>query len=201
MAAPQAPVPLEAVSPTPRSKMRARMVASSSAVNQETLVRWGNCGSVSIGGPSDGEVQGLERRGVGDVDRRLRVADDEVLEAKAVDLARVAQRRAPHVHAAGRVGEDRRADLAGGGLDRELAGVGPAGAAQVEDRLARAVAAELGLRAVGVEDPQARDEAGLVGRREDEHAVGADPVWRSHSARTSSGLGSPAGSSDASTIT
>ena len=86
MAAPQAPVPLEAVSPTPRSKIRARMVASSSAVNQETLVRWGNWGSVSIGGPRSGEVQRLERRGVGDVDRRLGIADDEVLEAKAVGL-------------------------------------------------------------------------------------------------------------------
>ena len=39
MAAPHAPVPLEAVSPTPRSKIRARMVASSSAENHETLVR------------------------------------------------------------------------------------------------------------------------------------------------------------------
>jgi hypothetical protein len=108
------------------------------------------------------------------VDRRLRIADDQVLEVEAVGLAGVPQRGAPHVDAAGRVGEDRRADLPRGGLDRELARVGPAGAAQVEDRLAGAVAAELRLGPVGVEDPQARDEAGLVRRRENEHAVGAD---------------------------
>ena len=35
--------------------------------------------------------------------------------------------------------------------------------AQVEDRLARPVARQLGLGAVGVEDAQAGDEAGLVG--------------------------------------
>ena len=202
MAAPQAPVPLEAVSPTPRSKMRARMVASSSAVNHETLVRCGNCGSVSIGGPMAARSSASRVARVGDVDRRLRVADDEVLEVEAVGLARVAQRGAAHVHAAGRVGEDRRADLAGRGLDRELARVGPAGAAQVEDRLARAVAAQLGLGAVGVEDPQPRDEAGLVGRREDEHAVGADArvavAQRAHELGRSARR---AASSDASTIT
>ncbi len=55
-----------------------------------------------------------------------------------------------------------------------VSALGPAAVAQVEDRLARAVARQLGLRAVGVEDPQARDEARLVGRRELEHAVGAD---------------------------
>ena len=121
--------------PTPRSKIRARMVASSSAVNHETFVRCGNCGSVSIGGPMAARSSASRVRGVGDVDRRLRVADDQVLEAEAVRLARVAQRCAPHVDAAGRVGEDRRADLPRGGLDRELARVGPAGAAQVQDRL------------------------------------------------------------------
>jgi hypothetical protein len=121
-----------------------------------------------------GEVEGLEGGRVGDVDRGLRVADHEVLEVEAVSLAGVRERRAPHVDAAGRVGEDRGADLAGRGLDRELARVGPAGATQVEDRLARAVAAQLGLGAVGVEDPQARHEARLVGRRQDEDAVGAD---------------------------
>ena len=46
--------------------------------------------------------------------------------------------------------------------------------AQVEQRLAGAVARQLGLRAVGVVDPQPRDVAGLVGGREREHAVGAD---------------------------
>src|SRR3954468_15291929 len=41
-AAPVAPVPLDSVSPTPRSKMRARMRSSASGVNHETLVRSGN---------------------------------------------------------------------------------------------------------------------------------------------------------------
>ncbi len=47
-------------------------------------------------------------------------------------------------------------------------------AAQVEDRLARAVARQLGLGAVGVEDPQPGDEARRVGLRELEDAVGAE---------------------------
>ena len=131
----------------------------------------------------DREVQRLELGHVGDPDRALRVADRHVLEAAAADLAgavgvarRVvgrAQGRAAHVDAAGARAEDRRADLPRDRLDRELALVGPAGAAEVEDRLARAVARELGLRAVRVEDPQPGDEAGLVGRRELEHAVAA----------------------------
>ena len=59
-------------------------------------------------------------------------------------------------------------------LDRVGQRARPAALAQVEQRLARAVARQLGLGAVGVEDPQARDVAGLVGRGEREHAVGAD---------------------------
>ena len=52
--------------------------------------------------------------------------------------------------------------------------VGPAAAAQVQDRLARAVAGELGLGAVRVEDPQARDEPRLVGLGEQQDPVRAD---------------------------
>ena len=87
-----------------------------------------------------------------------------------------AQPRAAHVDAAGRRPSDRRADLARrpSGSRTVSASVQPR-AAQVHDRLAGAVARQLGLRAVGVEDPQAGDEARLVGRRELEHAVGADP--------------------------
>jgi hypothetical protein len=73
-----------------------------------------------------------------------------------------AQLRAAHVHAA-RVGAgDGRPYLTGHGLDREGVGVGPAALAQVHDRLARAVAGQLGLRAVGVEDPQVGHEAALL---------------------------------------
>src|SRR6202453_2050400 len=47
---------------------------------------------------------------------------------------------------------DLRADLPGDGVDRELVAVGPV-AAQVEDRLARSVARQLGLRTIWVGDP------------------------------------------------
>ena len=60
-------------------------------------------------------------------------------------------------------------------VDRERVGVGPAAAAQVEHRLARAVSRQLGLRAVGVEDPQLGDVvAASSGAREQQDAVGAD---------------------------
>jgi hypothetical protein len=45
--------------------------------------------------------------------------------------------------------------------------------AQVQDRLARAVAGQLGLGPVGIEDAQLGDEAGLVGVGEQQDAVGA----------------------------
>ena len=51
IAAPQAPVPDDCVSPTPRSKMRARMRSGASSVQNETLVRLGKRSAVSIGGP------------------------------------------------------------------------------------------------------------------------------------------------------
>ena len=120
------------------------------------------------------EVERLELLAVGDPDRRLRVADREVLEAQAADLAVEAHDRAAHVDAAGPLAGDRGADLARHGLDRVGVGARPAVLAQVQQRLARAVARQLGLGAVGVVDPQAGDVAGLVGGREREHAVGAD---------------------------
>ena len=57
----------------------------------------------------------------------------------------------------------------------KVVGVGPAVAPQVEDRLAGPVARELGLGAVGVEDPQLGDELGVLAAREQQHPVGADP--------------------------
>ena len=164
------------------------MRPSPSGVKHETFVRLRERGGVLDRRPDRGEVERLELVEPGDRDRALRVADRDVLEApraparldlagavrRAARISRRAQRRAAHVDAARRLGEDRRPDLARDRLDRELARVGPARAAQVEDRLAGAVAAELGLRAVGVEDLQARDVAGLAGRVEHEHAVGAD---------------------------
>ena len=78
---------------------------------------------------------------------------------------------AAHVDAAAVGAGDLRADLAGDGVDRELVELGPAAAAQVEDRLARAVARQLGLGAVGVEDAQVGDVPGSSAGRA-EHAVG-----------------------------
>jgi len=51
-AAPLAPVPEASVSPTPRSKIRTRIVAGSTGTNHDTLVRWGNSAWRSIAGPS-----------------------------------------------------------------------------------------------------------------------------------------------------
>ncbi len=55
--------------------------------------------------------------------------------------------------------------------------------AQVQDRLARAVARQLGLGAVGVEDPQPGDEAGLVGLGEQQDPVGEHARVRRRRAR------------------
>ena len=54
----------------------------------------------------------------------------------------------------------------------KLSSIGPAAAAQVQDRLAGAVARQLGLRAVGVEDAQVGHVCRILGPGELEHAVG-----------------------------
>ena len=51
-AAPLAPVPLLSVSPTPRSKIRARIASGAISFQNETLVRLGKIGAFSISGPS-----------------------------------------------------------------------------------------------------------------------------------------------------
>src|SRR3954447_15059970 len=136
--------------------------------------------------PELGEVEPLEA--VVDLDGALEIADRHVLELQlpADDRHRPgpvgATRREvpggktspPHVDPA-RVGYGYRGPyLPRGGLDRERVSVGPAVSAQVHDRLARAVARQLGLAAVRVEDAQARDEAALRRLVEQQHAVGAD---------------------------
>src|SRR4051794_24116469 len=115
-----------------------------------------------------------ERRLGGNADRELRGADRDFLAAGPGGLRRLADPRAAHVNPAGALVDDRRADLAGDRLHGELLSIGPAAAVQVHDPLAHAVAGQLRLRAVGVEDPQARHEAGLVGLLDGDDAVGAD---------------------------
>ena len=65
---------------------------------------------------------------------------------------------AAHVDRAGQLGGDRRRDRPRHGAESRTVLLGPAAAAQVEDRLAGPVAGELGLGAVGIEDPQLGDE-------------------------------------------
>ena len=141
--------------------------------------------------PDRGQIEVLEA-GI-DLDRALRVADRHVLELTLdpADLDRpdpvvgagreVIRDRCRHPHVdAGRIGAgQRRGDRAGGGQDREGVAVGPPRGAQVQDGLAGAVARQLRLGAVGVEDPQLGDVLRGIGRlREQQDAVGADPEVR-----------------------
>ncbi len=162
--------------------MRARIVAVVDRRPERDVRAVGERGR-AFDARADGDQ--VDRVGILDADRALRVADRDELERQALDLAVAvvgagwivlgrAQRRAAHVDAAAPIVEDRRADLAGDRADRELAPVGPAAAVQVHDRLARAVARQLGLRPVGVEDAQVGDESGLVGLAQQQDAVGAD---------------------------
>ena len=181
-----APVPLAVVSPAPRSKIRARRRPGLISVNHETFVRFGNSVVLDDLGADLPELQLGELDRVGDADRALGVADLHVLKApppspgrqlttSVVDPRRIigaAQPRPAHVDRARRLGGDRRSDLAGRGLDRERSRVGPATPAEVQDRLAAAVARQLRLGAVRVEDPQPSDVAGLVRLREQQDPVG-----------------------------
>src|SRR5947199_347564 len=106
---------------------------------------------------------------VADADGALGVADLNVLEAPGAPrslelplatlsprrIVGAAQPRPAHVHRALGAGRDPRPDLSGGRLDRERVLLGPAASPQVQNRLARPVTRQLGLRAVGIEDPQA----------------------------------------------
>ena len=87
-------------------------------------------------------------------------------------------RGAAHLDRAGQLAGDRRRDRPGRRSGSRSLRVGPAVAAQVEDRLAGPVAGELGLGAVRVEDPQLGDELRVLAAREQQHPVGADPEVR-----------------------
>ena len=127
-----------------------------------------------------------------DLDRALRVADRDVLKrpgpARCHDLAPpvlrsggvVVRRGARPAHLERRlaVGANRGGDRPGLGQDREAVGVRPAGAAEVEHRLPGAVARQLGLGPIGVEDAQLGDVARVLDRREQQEPVRAHPEMR-----------------------
>ena len=134
----------------------------------DTLVRFGNSSWRSIGGPSSGRssssrpvrpprsrTAGCRSRRTGSATRGRRPRASPPVVAARREVLR-GQLGPAHVDRAGGRAGDARADLAGRRLDRERVAVGPAVAAQVHDRLAHAVAGQLGLRAVGVEDAQLR---------------------------------------------
>ena len=153
-------------------------------------MRLGKSSCASIGGPISREVELLQL--VANDDRALRVADRDVLEVPlapggtqppgAIRTARGkvlgSGRGAPHLDRAGPLRGDRRRDRPSSSVDREGVLVGPAVAAQVEDRLSCPVARQLCLRAIRVEDPQLGDEVGIVAAREQQHPVGADAEVR-----------------------
>ena len=80
-AAPVAPVPLAEVSPTPRSKIRARIVWGSRTANHDTFVRLGNSSWRLERRADRRQVKRGQLLLVVDRDRALRVADLDVLKA------------------------------------------------------------------------------------------------------------------------
>ena len=173
-----APVPEESVSPTPRSKIRARIAPGSSSAYQETLVRFGNCACGFDRGARRGKVErGRARRRAR---RRSRIADCRSRRAgrptrdpRSATLPRPSggpPGKSAEVNEAwpmstrqlSRAGDRRRGSPRRPCRSRTRL-VGPAAVAQVQDRLAGAVARQLGLRAVGVEDPQLGDVPGSRG--------------------------------------
>ena len=97
-AAPLAPVPEESVSPTPRSKIRAR-TRLPSIFRKETLVRFGNSSWPSISGPI--ATRSSSSSSSPTLDRALRVADRDVLEVPIASCG--AQRPACRPPAGGEV--------------------------------------------------------------------------------------------------
>ena len=154
------------VSPTPRSKIRARTWCSESIRMNETFVRFGNSSAALDVGADAPQIEPLQV--ARSLDHALRVADAHVLELER-DAGRRqgprpsgsaggkvgrAQARPSHRDAARARGGDRRGHRAGGRRVRERVVARPALPAQVEDRLTRSVPGQLGFGAVRVEYPQ-----------------------------------------------
>ena len=111
-AAPLAPVPEDSVSPTPRSKIRARIAAGRDLGPERDVGAVRERVVVLDRRAELGEVERLELLAVGDADRALRVADRDVLEAHPATRRRPSAARpgsphaarAAHVDAAGALG-------------------------------------------------------------------------------------------------
>ena len=176
------------MSPPPRARRSAP--GSARARARRTTTRssgWGTARDARSRGPIAARSSALEPASSSTADRALRVADLDVLEAPASPSGRqlaapvggarrevVARSRArPMLDRAGRRPVIVARISPGRRLDRERVGVVQPLPAQVQDRLARAVARQLGLGAVWVEDPQPGDERPPLGRRVGEQQ---DPV-------------------------
>jgi hypothetical protein len=138
------------------------------------------------GGPVELQVELLEP--LVELDRALRVARLHELEVELAPRRRQRasavlrtgrevllreQAHAAHVDGAGVGAGDARPHLARRGAHGEAVVLRPAVAAQVHDRLAHAVAGELGLRPVRVEDAHFGYDFRLVGLAQQQDAVGA----------------------------
>ena len=192
-------------SPPPRARRSAPAPSEPSTRMNETLVRFGNSSLCSISGPI--AARSSSSSSSPDLDHALRVADRDVLEAPLAP-ARGRASRVPSRAAGGIVGGGQRgpahrqrrrvaAPVIVGRISPALvriensSRVGPAARAQVEHRLAGAVARQLGLRAVRVEDPQLGD---VARRRRPARAAGSPseptPKCGSQIRRTRSGVSS-----------
>ena len=161
----------------------------SSSVYQETFVRFGNSWVAFDRRADRPQVERRSAASSVDADRALGVADRDV-PGSATSRPDRRSSSPPAVRAAP-PGKSFEVSLALPMSTRHVSGpvivgrispaavwieklvlLGPAAPAQVQDRLARAVARQLGLRAVGVEDPQVGHVLGVLAAATAQHPVG-----------------------------
>ena len=191
-AAPQAPVPEDMRLPHAALEDPRADAVGASSVQNDTLVRLGNAASCSIGGPSSARSSASSssgrRRGSSTAGCRSRRAGsaapqlaDAVVGRREVRSAVARPMSVRHVRSPVIVVRISPATV---WIEKRV-GRPSSRAAQVEQRLARAVARQLGLGAVGVEDPQARRRSRARRRararaRRRRHAVMADRTAAAH---------------------
>ena len=133
-----------------------------------------------------GQVERLELGLGADADRALRVADRHVLEARSrpsVALGGAATARGPCRRGRSWLAEDRRADLAGGGLDRERAGRRSSRARRRYRIASRAPLPDSSAsEPSGLKIRSRATKPGSSGGASSSTPSAPTPVWRSHSA-------------------